>query len=115
MKDQYVGDIGDFEKYSVLRALQRASGLPLVVCWMLTAPDTTGEGGRIDYLRSPERYRHLEPLVFDALDELVRRDRRSCEAVEAAGFLDHAAFVREQLLDNVGSRTKYCIGAGLTA
>jgi hypothetical protein len=43
MKDQYVGDIGDFEKYSVLRAFQRSIDLPLVVCWMMTDADSTGE------------------------------------------------------------------------
>jgi hypothetical protein len=43
VKDQYVGDISDFEKYSILRALGREADLPLAVCWMLTVPDGTGE------------------------------------------------------------------------
>ena len=46
MKNQYVGDIRDFEKYSILRELANASQLPLVVVWMLTVDDTTGEGRR---------------------------------------------------------------------
>lgn len=37
MKDQYVGDISDFEKYAILRALETSCPLSLVVAWMLTA------------------------------------------------------------------------------
>jgi hypothetical protein len=44
MKDQYVGDINDFEKYAILRALQGASQLPLVVCWMLKQLSTGPRG-----------------------------------------------------------------------
>jgi hypothetical protein len=104
VKDQYVGDIGDFEKYSLLRALQRASGLPLVVCWMLTRPDATGEGAKTDYLAAPKRYRHLEPHVFDSLRELVLGGSRSTGAVEAAAVFEGAVFLRRQLLDDLVSR-----------
>jgi hypothetical protein len=72
MKDQYVGDISDFGKYAILRALAAEADLPLAVCWMLTAPDETGEGGRIDFLKQPEGYRHLEPHVFDRLAAIVK-------------------------------------------
>lgn len=104
MKDQYVGDIGDFEKYSVLRAFQRSVDLPLVVCWMMTDPDATGEGAKTEYLANPRRYRHLEPHVFDRLEELVSRGSRSTQVVEAAGVLDDATFVRQRLEVGIASR-----------
>ena len=38
MKDQYFGDINDYRKYGLLRAITASSGLRLLVVWMLT-PD----------------------------------------------------------------------------
>ena len=104
MKDQYVGDINDFEKYALLRALQGASQLPLVVCWMLTAPDATGEGGKIDYLGNQSRYRHLDPHIFDRLAAVLRSGERSTRAIAAVGVLEGAHFVSNRLGDDHGSR-----------
>lgn len=104
MKDQYVGDINDFEKYAILRALDRACELPLVVCWMLTAPDATGEGAKIEYLRKPLRYRHLDPEAFDLLARVVGSGQRYTRAIERDGVLEGACFVRGQLVDGLSSR-----------
>jgi hypothetical protein len=104
VKDQYVGDINDFEKYAILRALQGASQLPLVICWMLTAPDETGEGAKIDYLGKLSRYRHLDPHAFDCLAAVVRSGERSTRAIEAVGVLEGAHFVSNRLGDDHGSR-----------
>lgn len=104
MKDQYVGDINDFEKYAILRALSEAGRLPLVVCWMLTEPDGTGEGAKTNYLRDAARYRHLDPYVFDRLQEVVDSTRRSTSEVEAAGVLEGAKFIQDPLEDNRASR-----------
>jgi hypothetical protein len=110
MKDQYVGDINDFEKYAVLRALQNACGLPLVVCWMLTESDESGEGARTDYLWQPERYRDLDPLVFDRLAKITHGGERKVQAVEEAGILEGASFYRHPLGDEVWSRRNFFEG-----
>jgi hypothetical protein len=107
MKDQYVGDISDFEKYAILRALAAEAGLPLAVCWMLTTPDETGEGGRIDYLKQPERYRHLDPHVFDGLAAIVERGERNVAAIEQSGILGRAQFFGRPVEDHLGSRSVY--------
>ncbi len=104
MKDQYVGDIGDFEKYSVLQELGRSCGLPLVVCWMLTAPDTADDGAKVEYLMKPERYRHLNPYVLDRLASIVRSEQRSTHAIEEVNLLEGAQFVGRRLEDDVASR-----------
>ena len=36
MKDQYFGDINDYRKYGILRALQSKGQRTLLVAWMLT-------------------------------------------------------------------------------
>ena len=105
MKDQYIGDINDFEKYSILRALSGESGLPLTVCWMLTAPDGTGEGAKTDYLRDVTRYRSLDTHVFDRLQKVVASGRRSTAEVEAAAVLEGATFIGDLLDDSRASRT----------
>ena len=43
MKNQYVGDIGDFGKYSMLRAFIDA-GIKVGVNWYLTEDDGSNDG-----------------------------------------------------------------------
>ncbi len=105
MKDQYVGDINDFEKYSILRGLAEAARLPLVVCWMLTEPDRTGEGAKTDYLEDPDRFRHLDPHVFDRLKSVVKSGNRTTAEVETSGVLEGATFVQDLLEDDEASRS----------
>ena len=40
MKEQYVGDVSDYRKYALLRALSQSGTIKVGVCWMLTLPDT---------------------------------------------------------------------------
>jgi hypothetical protein len=107
MKHQYVGDISDFEKYAILRALSPAADLPLAVCWMLTEGDDTGEGARTDYLKEPQRYRQLDPYVFDRLARIVSSGERSLASVEAKDVLHRARFFARTLQDTAASRFVY--------
>jgi hypothetical protein len=107
MKDQYVGDSSDFEKYAILRALAAEAELPLAVCWMLTTPDVTGEGGRIEYLKQPELYRHLDRQVFDGLAAIVASGERNVTAVEQSGILGRARFFAGRVEDHLGLRSVY--------
>jgi hypothetical protein len=107
MKDQYVGDISDFEKYALLRALQSATALPLAVCWMLTPPDGTAEGSRTQYLQDSQRYRSLDPYVFDRLKQIVESDSRTVAAVEHEGVLERATYFAQRLEDSESAREAY--------
>lgn len=104
MKDQYVGDISDYEKYSVLRALRQAADVPLVVVWMLTLPDGRRDGRRTGYLDASSRYRRFDPELFDMLSHLVRSGGRSVAAIEDIGLLGDAVFVSRRLADDLESR-----------
>jgi hypothetical protein len=83
MKDQYSGDVGDFGKFGLLRALtgaaDGASDLRLGVVWYLTPDDVGADGRHTGYLdESKEReYRSSDPFVYDFLRTVVREDRRS--------------------------------------
>jgi hypothetical protein len=102
MKDKYAADINDYLKYALLRALVRGDGLG--VAWMLTPEDTTGDGRKITYLSQPDRYRRLDPVLFDRLRSLVQRGERTVAAIERAVLLDKAAYVSAILPDPVAGR-----------
>lgn len=94
MQNCYVGDVGDFGKYGLLRSLA-ADGLRLGVAWYLNPDESEGktDGRLTDYLwaDNPE-VRECDPELFDALKDLVGRDARSVCAVRETGILDGAVF-----------------------
>jgi hypothetical protein len=75
MKNQYFGDVNDFRKYGLLRALtgcidsqqNKKIDLTLAVCWMLTPDDNTSHGNRTDYLKLPlpNIYSNLDYNLFN--------------------------------------------------
>ena len=66
MQDCYVGDVGDFVKYGLLRAIRVTKCLG--VAWYLH-PDggPAGDGRHADYLQDPGEWRHLDTKLFDTL------------------------------------------------
>lgn len=66
MQDRYAGDIGDYVKISLLRALvpQRRLG----VAWFrYRDEDHNGDGRHTAYLSAPDKWRHLDAPLFDLL------------------------------------------------
>ena len=97
MQNRYVGDVGDFAKYGLLRAI--GGRRSLVVAWYLH-PDSgpPGDGRHTEYLKRREEWRHLDCHLFDALKEIVTKGQRSVRAVQASpGILDGAVFADERL------------------
>ena len=97
MQDNYVGDIGDYGKYGLLRAVT-ASGLLLAVNWYCAVPrrPSKQEDGKFtSYLEKPEAYRHYDPELFDCLAYIVK-NTRSITSVENSGILK-AQFFEEVL------------------
>jgi hypothetical protein len=107
VKDQYTGDINDFWKYATLRAFDRVWPGRLHVCWMLTPPDKRSDGFQLGYLSEPNRFRPIDPALFDKLALLVGSNRRAVAHIEAAGVLPGARFESAVLSDALRSRTSY--------
>lgn len=107
MKDQYVGDINDYVKYSLLRAVQGARHGRLLVCWMRTTDDGRGDGQLTAYLSQAERYRSVDPPLFDGLAQLMSANMRRLTAVEAADFLPRTSYFSTLLEDGRGSRQQF--------
>lgn len=85
MQNRYAGDIGDFAKYGLLRAIRE--GKRLGIAWYLN-PDRgpAGDGRHIEYLDDPDRFRSLDPELFDILGDLVP-DHRRVATLEQSGIL----------------------------
>lgn len=95
MQDRYVGDIGDYAKYSLLRALSR--GCKLGVSWYLFPDEDSGDGGHVGYLLRPDKWRAPDPETFNALRKLMGdifldEQERSVVAIEQSGLLPDTTF-----------------------
>jgi hypothetical protein len=94
MQNRYVGDIGDYVKLSILRAL--SPGYRLGVAWWLYPDESHNKDGRhIGYFGRPDQWRHFDPGLFDALAQIVKSDRREVRALETADVLPGATFASE--------------------
>jgi hypothetical protein len=106
VKDQYACDINDYLKYAFLRTIAPDERRTEIV-WMLTAHDGGNDGKRLDYLGQPERFRVIDPPLFDALQHLVAIGSRTVQAVEEAGILPNVFFVAGELCDRLSDRDEY--------
>lgn len=94
MQDRYAGDIGDYVKLALLRAI--APGHQLGVLWYLYPDEThNGDGRHTTYLDSPGRWRHLDPALFDALQQVM--PERTVASLESCGALGEARFFGENV------------------
>ena len=90
MQDNYIGDIGDYGKYGLLRMIC-AEGLSLSVNWYRVTPRKAGkqdDGKYVHYLSMPQIYRAYDPILFDALYGIVcgQKDRRIKKIEESLLF-----------------------------
>lgn len=102
MQDAFVGDIGDYGKYALLRQITK-NNLSLAVNWYKIVPLKKGkqnDGKYISYLSMPEKYRDYDHVLFDALNEIVNiRQNRTIEQIEKSGLLS-AIFFSDTLQNN---------------
>ena len=94
MQDRYAGDIGDFGKYGLLRALC-GDDLRLGVLWYAFEGDlqeAPNDGKHIGYLdpRHGDRFSGCDPELFDGMRAIVTGKRRTIAAVERSGVLPPA-------------------------
>ncbi|SKB94437.1 hypothetical protein SAMN06296386_1106 [Lachnospiraceae bacterium] len=100
MKNQYVGDIGDFGKYALLRAFAEA-GVKVGVNWYLTDDDTSNDGKFTDYLKKDD-FRIYDPEVFDELKRIAVIRDKSVKNIEESGIIPDAVFF-SYLLKPIGT------------
>ena len=109
MKNQYVGDINDYKKYGLIRALvgEGEDAFRVGVFWMLTADDNRNDGQILDYLGQPNQWQRYDPPLFEKLHSIVHMHRqRTVSLVQSLDILPGAAFASHLLPDDATSREK---------
>lgn len=112
MRHQRIGEICCYLKLSLLRAL--SPGMQLGIAWYLV-PDVARRsmGIQTGYLDLPDRWRDIEPVVFDTLADLVRSGQRSLPALHQSGIISavHATdlldYEREHWPERFAYRTQW--------
>ena len=109
MKDQYFGDINDYRKYGLLRAIIQATGFRLLVAWMLTPDDDSTDGKFISYLEHPGERSHHDPELFRTLNELllVHGQKRRVSLLEDTDLLPNTEYFSDRISDAVSSRRQW--------
>ncbi len=108
MKHQYVGDINDYRKYALLRALSANGTNRIGVCWMLTPSDGSMDGNKLSYLAKPEQHRHFDPELFDILAHAAAEpDRRRLQTIEDSGAIPGATYFNDILPDDARGRQAF--------
>ena len=90
MKNQYVGDIGDYGKYGLLRFLA-GRGIRIGVNWYLTKNDGSSDGRFTAYLERPDD-RSCDPELFDNLKLIAFRNDKTVQMIRDAGLIPGARY-----------------------
>ncbi|MGI9392380.1 MAG: hypothetical protein ACR2N8_02455 [Parvibaculales bacterium] len=114
MRDELVGDVGDYFKYGLLRFLREHGGVKkLGVNWYKNEDYISTQGDNIYHLTNPRKYRQYDEKLFDALlpqrvDEQKHKQglpkeeykkKSSIEWVESSNLLEGAKFFDELVLE----------------
>ena len=102
MQDRYTGDIGDFVKYGLLRAL--VGDQKLGIAWYLYPNEEHNEDGRhVKYLCDPDQWKELDADLYLKLETLVASGDRSVSIIESSGLLPKAVFYNARLNSGIAS------------
>jgi hypothetical protein len=111
MQNRYVGDVGDFAKYGMLRVLGQYPPFRLAVLWFLYNDEYHNrDGGHISYLDRAE-FRKLDPSLHDQLRFIVLSGRRSVGEVERRGVLPPGTVFVSNLVPHAGKQHESAYGS----
>ena len=98
MQNRYVGDLGDFGKFGLLRVICSSGEVPgvsplsLGVVWYLVPDEGHNDDGRfVDYLdlsaTNQERFRACDSFLYDALRRIVLSGARNVATIQGGNVL----------------------------
>ena len=91
MQNRYVGDIGDYVKFALLRCLM--PDYKLGVAWWLYEDEHHNKNGRhVEYQSHPAKWRHYDPDLYDGLRKIIDSGIRDVRQIEQSGLLPNAVF-----------------------
>jgi hypothetical protein len=108
MKNHYFGDVNDYRKYGLIRALTGQGTLNSMICWMLTEDDDRADGGKLDYLLKQDTWRGYDEELFDTLREaVVFKGERSVRVAKEKDIIPGADYYEALLTDDKIERSEY--------
>lgn len=111
MKNQYVGDINDYKKYSLIEIISEVLNEKILIAWMLTVDDGGKDGKKLKYLENNKNERELNPELFQKLESIGKLkliDKVECGIKDIEElFGDKYNYHSETLCDNKEERAKY--------
>jgi hypothetical protein len=93
MQHLYVGDIGDYLKLSILKAIEPNHRLG-IAWWRYPDQEGKKDGRHIGYLSNGKIWREYDPEIFDHLASVVLR-QRNLAGLESAPFLAGSLFASQ--------------------
>ena len=112
VQNQYVGDIGDYAKFSLLRAL--LGDHKLGVSWYLFPDEGTNDGKHVGYLEDPKKWQRFDERTFKILGGIVKSCRRNVSAIEQSCLFPRGTVFWNSELNFEGS-TRSCQAKWRTA
>jgi hypothetical protein len=114
MQDRYVGDIGDFGKYGLLRMIANETNQKIGVIWYLFGDETHNADGRhIGYLQK-RNFISPDPFLHAQLSKLLATGKRSVRSIARSGilpqdtiFFDRRISGRESVSTNRQQRARF--------
>lgn len=106
MQDRYVGDVGDYGKFGLLRALcgygWQKPNLKLSIVWYRTIPEDKesrlNDGKHRSYISKPQQYRDCNPELFDKMEILQDKNNRNVSSICSSGIFPISTTYYEELL-----------------
>ncbi len=90
MKNQYVGDIGDYGKYGLLRYLS-LNDVSIGVNWYLTENDSSEDGKFVSYLKN-EKERIYDAIVYDSLKKIAFDKEKTVLDIEKENLFSKVSY-----------------------
>jgi hypothetical protein len=107
LKIQYLGDVNDYRKFALLRALEREGRFKMGVSWMLTPDDGCADGGNRAYLNEPQKWKQFDPELFEALKRISeKQDSSGLDRFERAHLIPGATYFGAPVTDALVEREK---------
>ena len=95
MQNMYVGDIGDYGKFGLMRQLQN-TGLSIGINWYFTSKEEHNNDGKHTKYLDEKLFQEYDPSLWDELKKIVDNNNRDIQALESSGILQ-AKYYSEEL------------------
>lgn len=100
MKNQYFGDFGDYQKFSLLKTLRDVGNFKITVHWMKTQDDGGTDGKHVSYLSDSLTWGSFDKEIFDFIKGYIDQKKRDLALYEESAHAIGIRFVNDHIEDS---------------